>query len=217
MVGGGGGGDGGSGVGGGGGGCTAVHLTPPTPPHHTPPHPTPPLPICCVQGSGSSQQMVLAGLHAGDPELELQLALDESRAEKDAAAQEDFRVEELLREQLAGCSCSCVLDITTPGDGHCLFHALRGGGLTDMAIGDMRMLSISLASVEQLQVAAAGTLGGISVEAYVNDLAASGLPEHYNCVLESVFGRSIHVCLLAWLKCVWWCCCCGWCSSSCGC
>eukprot|EP00973_Karenia_brevis_P008889 1203206-Karenia_brevis.AAC.1 len=69
-----------------------------------------------------------------------------------------------LRNSLQQISPQADLDLTTPADGHCLLHALRRGGMAsradipcDLTVSELRAAALSMATPEELQVAAAGS------------------------------------------------------------
>ena len=92
---------------------------------------------------------------------------------------------------------SRTLDLSTPKDGHCLFHALRKGGLlsdlnNELTVKEMRALALSNATEEQLQVIAAEW--GVTVDVYKqrmrNDYWGDNL---MIALLAAVFERPITV------------------------
>jgi len=94
------------------------------------------------------------------------------------------------------------LDFSTPSDGHCLFHALAGGGLLDgipesLTVEEFRDLAVSSATLEQLQNAALTSGPGgtpISVEAYVSGMRTGLYGDNMViAVLARELGRSITV------------------------
>ena len=82
----------------------------------------------------------------------------------------------VLAAKVTALDAAASLDLTTPTDGHCLFHALAAGGLLagipeSLTIPELRDLAISQATLEQLQTAAASTgETGLTVEDYVDGM-----------------------------------------------
>ena len=85
----------------------------------------------------------------------------------------------------------------TPRDGHCLFHALRAGGLLrdvpgGLTIPQLRALVVSSASAEQLQLMAVERR--VSVDEYKRTMLAGGYGDNLTiAMLARVFSASICV------------------------
>ena len=112
------------------------------------------------------------------PAFDFDAAVAASLGVRDRQAAERGLQEQSLQAALTALEEGAALNMSTPRDGHCLFHALhRGGLLADipgkLTIHEIRNIALSLATPEQLEVAAASTLGGMSVEKYREEMATS--------------------------------------------
>ena len=103
----------------------------------------------------------------------------------------------LAVEQAEPCA---TLDHDTPGDGHCLFHALAAGGLLDdipesLTVQELRDLAVSGATMEQLVAAAAGTgASGLPVQEYIDGMRIGLYGDNLVIgLLAQNFGRDICV------------------------
>ena len=83
--------------------------------------------------------------------------------------------ESLLQESLSRYEAGALLDADTPGDDHCLFHALCAGGLIDpssiptrLTIGELRRMALSTASTSEIEVAAIAA--DVSVKVYTRSM-----------------------------------------------
>ena len=122
------------------------------------------------------------------------LAVRESTLLERRRLETKFEYEDQLRVKLLALDPECTLDICTPEDGHCLFHALRTGGLSSLSVLELRRLFITLPTEEEFQLAAASTGDGCTVSEYKQSLATSGYGD--NLVLAKFalhFGKSIAV------------------------
>ena len=108
------------------------------------------------------------------PVDEFEAALKASARARAAELAETAEAERQLNRALQLVEPGAELNRGTPADGHCLFHALRCGGLAsihdipcDLTIAELRQIALSTATPEELAVAAAGSAGGVSVDQYV--------------------------------------------------
>ena len=76
-----------------------------------------------------------------------------------------------LNSQINKFSNGLEVDLSTPKDGHCLFHALNKGGIASLSdcpcsltIDEMRGMALARATRQQLEMAASCTRSGVSVE-----------------------------------------------------
>ena len=118
-------------------------------------------------------------------------AIAESAAEAKKEADDERAVITLLNSRLAALRPGHELDQETPKDGHCLFHALRRAGVARLAdcpcalsIAEMRGMALSMASREQLQLAAQ-TLR-VSVQEYVEGMAKADWGDNLMIILLSI-------------------------------
>ena len=127
----------------------------------------------------------------------LQAALHES-AQREAQRRREWQEQvsalgEALRKREAGAK----LDLNTPADGHCLFHALSRGGLlagvpASLTVAELRGLVMNSASPEQLSTAAASV--DMTVEQYSQGMRAGDYGDNLViAVLASQFCKSISV------------------------
>ena len=107
-----------------------------------------------------------------------------------------------LEQALSQFCPGALLDRSTPADGHCLFHALRRGGVASsedipcsLSIRELRSLALSVASEEQLQVAAAGHGdSGLSVAEYKEQMPIGAWGDELMiAMLAKAFCRSISI------------------------
>ena len=161
-----------------------------------------PMHICWHLSIPWTQKSTIAGdLVGSDPRnFDLRAGLRAS-AQKTAAARKlrQQQVEQLALavEQAEPCA---TLDHDTPGDGHCLFHALAAGGLLDdipesLTVQELRDLAVSGATMEQLVAAAAGTgASGLPVQEYIDGMRIGLYGDNLVIgLLAQNFGRDICV------------------------
>ena len=114
---------------------------------------------------------------AYDLEAGIRASLDRKLAATEAAV----AAESALQAHVARLEGGARLDLTTPKDGHCLLHALRAGGIASfrdipcqLTIEELRRMALSIASEDEIAVAAAGTgANGVSVETYKKTMVAN--------------------------------------------
>ena len=93
----------------------------------------------------------------------LQRAVAATRAIAKKRAAQKAEAEQTLQTRLTSPESGAELDLDTPGDGHCLFWALQRGGLESelgdlrLTIAELRVMALSVATEEELEVAAAST------------------------------------------------------------
>ena len=128
-------------------------------------------------------------------------AIRASIAAKEEEEQAETARQDALQKVLSSLEPGATLNTTTPADGHCLFHGLQRAGVGAMqdvpcslTVKELRAIALSSASNEALEVAAAGTGDGISVEEYKkrmgNNLEGDNLMV---CLLARTFARSITI------------------------
>ena len=142
------------------------------------------------------------GIAVATEDTNLPLALKRSRELQDRVSAARQNQEIALQASLCRFNAFAVLDESTPGDGHCLFHALRIGGMFDeidfgnsVTIADLRKMALHEATLHELTVAAAGCGdAGVTVEEYVAGMQASEWGDNLMIAkLASLFQRSITV------------------------
>ena len=133
-----------------------------------------------------------------DPRLyNLQAALEASKALLDEGEPEMASAEDLLEESVQKCLAGSRLDRNTPRDGHCLLHALMRGGLMNdgrvplsLTVRELRAMALSVASPEELEVAAASTGdAGVSVATYKRGMLRNMWGDN---LLTSCLARVFH-------------------------
>ena len=124
-----------------------------------------------------------------------------------AGKRNEKRDERLLQAQLDLHERGSVLDLSTPKDGHCLFHALRRAGLlTDcpdsLDIPQLRRLVCDSASPEQLTMAACSQ--NVSADEYVQRMCVGDHGDNLTLVLlATCFDRAITTIGLTYVR-TWW-------------
>ena len=124
-----------------------------------------------------------------------------ARREVQAAA---AAAEATLNNILANLDSSARLNLNTPADGNCLFWSLLQGGLAELgdmqlSISELRRIALSLATQEELQLAAISTTSaekpdGLSVEEYSKGMQAGLWGNHLTIAcLARAFHRDITV------------------------
>ena len=85
-----------------------------------------------------------------------------------------------LQAAVSDLEAGALLDQATPADGHCLFHALVRGGIArledvpcKLSVSELRAMALSMASEEELSVAAASTGEGIPVQEYKTQMQSN--------------------------------------------
>ena len=87
------------------------------------------------------------------------------QASKEAAKKQELEQKariDSLTQAVSTPEQGASLDFSTPGDDHCLFHALAKGGLLkdipeSLTVQQLRQIALSLATPEQIRIAAATT------------------------------------------------------------
>ena len=117
----------------------------------------------CLQNLGVGGLPVLA--------FDFEAGLAAPVAEHDATCKRLQMQEDSLQQALSELEPGAALGKTAPADGHCLFHALLRGGLArlqdipcQLTVEEIRCLALPMASQEQLEVIAAGTGQGSTVQ-----------------------------------------------------
>ena len=126
-------------------------------------------------------------------------AVKASIATREQCKQQRLDKERELQESLHTYEAGAVLDKTTPADGHCLFHALKKGGLLqqeaigfDLTVKELRSMALQTATEEELQAAAIST--GLSVIQYKTNMVKSLWGDELMLVgLTRVFHQDITV------------------------
>ena len=126
---------------------------------------------------------------------DFQAAIQASRKTQDQQKQSEKMRVGALSEKLACCEVGATLDFSTPGDDHCLFHALaRGGLLKDikepLSVKQLRQIALSMATPEQIRIAALSTGDdGVAPEEYRKHMALSLWGDNLMIsLLAKVFG-----------------------------
>ena len=105
----------------------------------------------------------------------------------------------------------CMVNRTTPKDGHSLFHAFRRGGVANLqtcpcalTIVELRGMALSMASKEQLEVAAASTGIGIAVKEYLKRMCSNDFADNLIVALMAqIFETPITVVSMNGVR-TWW-------------
>ena len=95
---------------------------------------------------------------------------------KEIEAKEVALREKELQSALHAVEHGATLDLATPADDHCLFHALRRGGLLSdipckLTVKELRLIALNMASPEQ--VANAAIANGLTVDVYKKGMASN--------------------------------------------
>ena len=97
----------------------------------------------------------------------LSRAIAVSLQEKRKRDEEFDAMTSALQAGLSKFERGAALDHSTPCDGHCLFHALKGafGEMPcSLTVQELRSVALACASADQLEAAAASTGSGLSVQ-----------------------------------------------------
>ena len=116
-----------------------------------------------------------------------------SLAVRAEAGKQTKMAEQEMQTALTKHEAGALLNTSTPADGHCLFHALKHGGLArfenvpcQLTVAELRCMALSMATPEQLEVAAASTgEHGVSVDRYKEQM------------VSNLWGDNLMVALLA--------------------
>ena len=140
--------------------------------------------------SGEGARDIVGG---GSAEDGLAGALVQSAVEAQAVAMAEDGVVASLQAQLDILEPGSSVERNTPKDGHCLFHALRRGGLGSLqncpcalSVAELRGMALTMATQEQLTAAAASTDGGMHVHAYVEAMQDDAYGDNLMVSLLSV-------------------------------
>ena len=154
--------------------------------------------MLAAKGGHSHTQLASADGLAFDFMVGVQASL----VERDKTARMRASVEKALQRNLSLLEEGALLDVNTPRDGHCLFHALVKGGLIDttsitcaLTVPELRKIALAQASPEDIEVAAAGTgEEGMEVAEYVSAMGESLWGDHLIISsLAKVFGKDITI------------------------
>ena len=120
--------------------------------------------------------------------------------ELDDDAPPDHTAEELaMQARLSEVLPNMVVDVSTPRDGHCLFHGLRTGGLCNdidepLEVNALRGMAVNMASAEQLTLAAMAQGGGMTSQTYSEKMRQGEYGDELMvALLAVVFDRQIAV------------------------
>ena len=107
----------------------------------------------------------------------MQAAVEDSLAESASAQEQQERHRKTLQVALDCLEPGALVNTTAPANGSCLFHALTRGGLTcgipgGLSVAQLRRVALSIASDEQLSLAALST--GLSKDEYIKGIKTPG-------------------------------------------
>ena len=131
---------------------------------------------------GAISHSKLSGIQ-GRP-YSLKEALAESAVLQGAAAAQLLSRADALQQSLDALEPGALVDRETPGDGHCLFHALMEGGLfaaddtlrgLKLTIHELRRIALNTAEPQEIEIAAQGSgEEGLTVPEYIEAMIHSG-------------------------------------------